>query len=143
MHSSETWSDKSQSFEKWNLNLIKSFFKTNDDNKWIIIAIDYNIKWSMIKTISKAIAKTLVDFVINNMYKNYKTFKKIIINKDVNLWTSIMNMTFKLLEIKHRSTILYHSHTNEIVKRFNDIIDQMLSKYCIEQFIKNWNKYFN
>ena len=97
----------------------------------------------MIKTISKAIAKTLADFVINNIYKNYETFKKIIIDKDVNLWTSVMNMTFELLKIKHRSTILYHSRTNETVKRFNDILSQMLIKYCIEQFIKNWNKYFN
>ena len=143
MHSSETWSDKNQSFEKWDLNLIKSFFKTNDDNKWIITAIDYNIKWLIIKTISKTIAKTLADFVINDIYKNYEAFKEIIIDKNVNLWTSIMNMIFELLKIKHWSTTLYHSRTNETVKRFNNIIDQMLIKYCIEQLIKNWNKYFN
>ena len=39
----------------------------------------------MIKAISKIIAKTFADFVINNMYKNYETFKKIIIDKNVNL----------------------------------------------------------
>ena len=137
MHSFKTKSDKNQSFEKWNLNLIKFFFKTDDNNKWIIITIDYNIKWSMIRIISKIITKTFVDFVINDMYKDYEIFKKIIINKNVNLWTSIMNMTFKLLKIKHWSIILYHSRTNEAVKRFNDIIDQMLIKYCIKQFIKN------
>ena len=48
-----------------------------------------------------------------------------------------MNMTFELLEIKYRNMILYYSRTNEIVKRFNDIINQMLIKYYIEQFIKN------
>ena len=97
----------------------------------------------MIKTILKTIAKIFVDFVINDMYKNYKIFKEIIIDKNVNLWTLIMNMTFELLKIKHRSTISYHSRTNEIVKRFNNILNSMLIKYCIEQFIKNWNKYFN
>ena len=40
MHSFKTWSDRNQSFEKWDLNLIKSFLKTDDNNKWIIIAID-------------------------------------------------------------------------------------------------------
>ena len=45
----------------------------------------------MIKAISEAIAKTFVNFIINNMYKNYETFKKIIINKNVNLWISIIN----------------------------------------------------
>ena len=92
---------------------------------------------------SKIIAKTFVDFVINNIYKNYETFKKIAIDRNINLWTSIINITFKLLEIKHRNTISYYSRMNEIVKRFNNIIDQMLIKYCIEQFIKNWNKYLN
>ena len=48
-----------------------------------------------------------------------------------------MNMTFEFIKIKHRNTILYYSRTNETVKHFNDIIDQMLIKYCIEQFIKN------
>ena len=143
MHSSETWSDKNQPFEKWDLNLIKSLLKTDDDNKWIITAIDYNIKWSMIKAISKATAKTLADFIINDMYKDYGTFKEIIINKNVNLWTSIMNMTFELIKIKYRSTISYHSRTNETVKRFNNTLNQMLIKYCIKQLIKNWNKYFN
>ena len=39
----------------------------------------------MIKTISKAIIKTFINFVINDMYKNYETFKKIIIDRNVNL----------------------------------------------------------
>ena len=143
MHSSETWSDKSQSFERWSLNLIKSLLKTDDDNKWIVIAINYNIKWSVARAISKTIAKALADFVINDMYKNYETFKEIIIDRNINLWTSVMNMTFKLLKIKHRNTISYHSRTNEIMKRFNNTLNQMLIKYCIKQLIKNWNKYFN
>ena len=125
------------------MNLIKFLFKTDDNNKWIIIAINHNIKWSMIRAISNIIAKTFIDFVINDMYKNYEISKKIIIDKDINLWASVMNMTFEFIRIKHRSTILYHSRTNEIVKRFNDILNQMLIKYCIKQLIKNWNKYFN
>ena len=39
----------------------------------------------MIKTISKIIIKTFVNFVIKNIYKDYETFKKIIIDKNVNL----------------------------------------------------------
>ena len=39
----------------------------------------------MIKTILETIAEILTDFIINDMYKNYKTSKKIIIDKNVNL----------------------------------------------------------
>ena len=48
-----------------------------------------------------------------------------------------MNMTFKLLKVKYRSIILYYSRVNRTIKRFNNIINQMLIQYCIEQFIKN------
>ena len=39
----------------------------------------------MIKVILKTIAKTLADFVINDMYRNYEVFKKIITDKNINL----------------------------------------------------------
>ena len=39
----------------------------------------------MIKAISKATAKAFADFVIDNIYKDYKIFRKIIIDKNVNL----------------------------------------------------------
>ena len=39
----------------------------------------------MIKIISKTIAEILVNFIINNIYKNYEVFKEIIINKNINL----------------------------------------------------------
>ena len=48
-----------------------------------------------------------------------------------------MNMTFQLLKTKHRNIIFYHLRTNEAVERFNKVLNHMLIKYCIDQFIKN------
>ena len=39
----------------------------------------------MIRTILEITAKILIDFIINNIYIKYKVFKKIIIDKNVNL----------------------------------------------------------
>ena len=39
----------------------------------------------MIRTISKAIAETFINFVINDIYKNYEILKKIITDKNINL----------------------------------------------------------
>ena len=81
--------------------------------------------------------------MINDIYRDYEIFKKIIIDKNVNLWTFVMIKTFALFEIKHKNIIFYHSKTNETIKRFNDVLNHMLIKYCIENFIKNWNIYLN
>ena len=48
-----------------------------------------------------------------------------------------MNKAFELLEIKHKETTFYHFRINDAIKRFNDVFEHMLIKYCIEQFIKN------
>ena len=77
------------------------------------------------------------------MYRNYETLKKIIIDRKANLWTSIMKLTFEFLNIKHRKTTSYHFRTNDAVKRFNDVLNYMFTKYCIDESIKNWNLYLN
>lgn len=105
--------------------------------------IDYSIKWPVAKIISKANAIALADFIVNDLYDNYKALKKIIIDRGFNLWVAAMKKTFELLSIKHRSTTSYYFRTNDAVKKFNDVLNQMLTKYCIEQLIKNWNIYLS
>ena len=112
-------------------------------NRWIVICIDYNNKWSTTRAISNVIAKTLIEFVINDIYRDYETFQKIIIDKEVNLWTTTMKLIFETLKIKHKDITLYHSRINKAIKKFNDVFDHILMKYCIDEFIKNWNLYLN
>ena len=113
------------------------------DNKWIVTSIDYSTRWLVARALSETIAKALTKFVINDLYRDYDASKKIIIDRDVNLWAQTMNRAFELLETKHKKTTFYHSRTNEIVKRFNDTLRRMLTKYCIDQLIKNWDIYLN
>ena len=143
MHFSKTWFDKSQSFERWSFDLIKSLFVTINENKWIVIVINYAIKWFVTRVIFETIFEILTNFVINDIYRDYEISKKIIIDRNVNLWAFVMIKTFALFEIKHKNIIFYHSKTNEIVKRFNNVLSHMLIKYCIENFIKKWNIYLN
>ena len=116
---------------------------TKKNNRWIVICIDYNIKWFIIQTISNVITKILIEFVINDIYRDYEAFKKIIIDKEINLWATTMKSIFKILKIKHKSITSYHSRTNETIKKFNNVLNYILTKYCIDKFIKNWNFYWN
>ena len=81
--------------------------------------------------------------MINDIYRDYETFKKIIINKRINLWAITMKLILKILKIKYKNITLYHSRTNETIKKFNDVLNYILTKYCIDKFIKNWNFYLN
>ena len=81
--------------------------------------------------------------MINNIYRDYETFKKIIIDKKINLWVITMKLIFETLKIKHENITSYHSRINETIKKFNDVLDHILTKYCIDELIKNWNFYLN
>ena len=139
----EIWFDRNQFFEKWNLNFIDSLFATIKNNRWIIICIDYNIKWFIARVISNVIVEVLTNFIFIDVYKNYEAFKKIIIDRKTNLWTSIMKLIFEFLNIKHKKIISYHFRTNDAIKQFNDVLNHMFRKYCINKSIKNWNFYLN
>ena len=143
MHPSGTWSDRSQPFERWGLDLIGPLPKTDDGNKWIVTAIDYSTRWPVARAIPEATAEALADFVVNDMYRDYGAPKEIITDRGANLWAPAMNMAFELLGTKHRGTTPYHPRTNGAVERFNGTLGQMLTKYCIGQPIKNWDKYLN
>ena len=116
MYFSNTWFDRNQFFERWELNFIEFLFITKKSNRWIVICIDYNIKWFIARAISNVITKILIEFVINDIYRDYETFKKIIIDNKINLWATTMKLIFETLKIKHKDITSYHSRTNEAIK---------------------------
>ena len=114
---------------------------TANDNRWIVTAIDYTIRWPVAEAIEKATAETLADFVIQWIYRDYGASKEIITDWEANLWAPAMNLVFKHLKTKHWDTISYHPCMNGAVKQFNEVLSQMLTKYLIGHSIKKWNLY--
>ena len=68
MHLSHIWQDHSQSFKCWDLDLIGVLFITEWGNRWIVTAIDYSIRWSVVKTLKDETAEILVNFIIQQIY---------------------------------------------------------------------------
>ena len=62
-----------QSFQWWEIDLIERLSKTSDDNRWIIIAIDYTTNWFIIKTILKMIENVITKFIHDEIYIHYDT----------------------------------------------------------------------
>ena len=85
----------------------------------------------------------MTNFIVNNIYRNYETFKKIIIDRNINFWILVIDKAFEILKIKYKDTTLYYFCINKTIKRFNNILNQIFIKYCIDQSIKYWNKYLN
>ena len=48
-----------------------------------------------------------------------------------------MKLIFEILKIKHKNITSYHSRINEAIKKFNDVLDHILTKYYIDELIKN------
>lgn len=141
MHPSHTWQDRSQPFKCWGLDLIGVLPMTANGNKWIVTAIDYSTRWPVAESLKDATAETLADFVVRQIYCDYRAPKEIITDRGANLWASAMGLVFERLGMKHRGTTPYHPRTNDAVERYNGVLGAMLTKYLVNHPIKEWDQY--
>ena len=74
-----------QLFEKWNINLINILSTVSNNNKWIIIVINYATTWSIVKIIKNAKIEIIVEFLHGKIFQHYKTWKELLLNNKINL----------------------------------------------------------
>ena len=65
-----------QLFEKWIINWINILSTISNDNKWIIIVINYATNWSIVKVIKNAKIEIIVKFLYEKIFQHYETSKK-------------------------------------------------------------------
>ena len=66
------------SFYQIGIDFVEPLPKTKEGNKYIIMAIDYLIKWSEAKAVSEAIAKQTAIFIYEEIIYRYGCLTKIL-----------------------------------------------------------------
>jgi hypothetical protein len=64
----------------------------------------------------------------------YKPSQKLLSDNNVNFIDKAMRHYLKFLKSKYRITSPYHSRTNGKVKKFNSLLDIILTKYLVNKF---------
>lgn len=128
-----------QKFDKICIDIVGPLPNTKRSNKYILTVMDvftkFGMAFALTNTLSETIARTLVDRYFSVFGLAY------VIHSDQgsNFVSDLINSVFKLLEIKHTTSLTYSPWTNQ-VERWHRSLVGMLTQHTINH-PKSWDSY--
>ena len=86
-----------QPFEEWAIDLIGILPLSNNQNCWIVTAIDYATGWPVAEALPDARSETIADFIYRRIYSDYGPPRVLLSDNGENLLASVVTHLLKLL----------------------------------------------
>jgi hypothetical protein len=75
--------------------------------------------------------KMLAYFLYKEIFINYRVFKELLLDNNINLLSYIIELYIKILKVKHCIITLNYPRTNSKNKNINSLLGKILIKYLI------------
>ena len=125
-------------FNKVGVDLLGPFPATINQNKYIIVTIDYLTKWAETGALPDGTAEEAAQFFVKNVVLRHGTPQTLITDRGKCLIAELTQKVLALLEISYYQTTSYHSQTNGLCERLNHTFTDMISMY-VDSDHKNWD----
>jgi transposase InsO family protein len=89
--------------------------------------------WPVTVILSNAKKKTVAQAIYNYIAIIYGPPQELLSDNGANLIGKVMKYYLKFLKLKYRITSPYHPRTNGKVKRFNDLLNIIFTKYLVNK----------
>jgi transposase InsO family protein len=90
-------------------------------------------EWPVTKALPNARAETIAKVIHNDITMVYGPPKELLSDNGRNLTEDVIKAYTTLLATKHRVTTPYHPRTNGMVKNFNGLLENVLTKMLVNQ----------
>ena len=70
------------------------------------------------------------------IFQHYETSKKSLFNNKTSFLKNVIKHYLRILVIKHKNTISYHSKINEKIENLNEILYNILTQYLTNKSTK-------
>src|SRR6266540_2664276 len=127
-------------FYQWRIDIVGPLTETQR-NKYIIVAIDYFTKYSEVRTLTNANAKSVANFIYENIICRHGCSRKIISDRGSHFNNQVIEKLLERFKIRHNLSTPYYPKTNELVERFNKILCESLAK--LNKKRENWDEYIS
>ena len=101
---------------------------TPNNNKYIIVAMDYFTKWPEAKPVPEATALETARFIYSDIICRHGCPQIISSDRGSHFNNKMIEELMKQFRIKQIFSTLYHPKTNRLVERFNKILCKSLAK---------------
>ena len=103
--------------------------KTVQKNHYIVVAIDYLMKWPEAWVILDMTAKLVALFFYEDIVCRHGCLKEVVLDNGSAFISKMVESLLENHQIKHRLISLYHLQSNRLVKWFNRTLCKVLAKY--------------
>ena len=128
-------------FERWAVDLIGILPTTPAGNKWLFTAIEYVTGWPVAVPLPDAKEETIAKTIHEHIAMIYGPPRELFSDNGSNFVGKAMKQYLALLKIIYRTAISYHSRTNRVIERFNNVLGDILTKYLVNRFTRLWDQY--
>src|SRR6266542_1682992 len=128
-----------EQFYQYGIEIVGSLTETSRGNKYIVVAIDYFIKYPKARALANANARNVANFLYEDIICRHECLRRIISDRGTHFNNQIIENLLKRFKIRHNLSTPYHPKTNGLVERFNKTLCESLAKLNEER--ENWDQY--
>ncbi|CEP09094.1 hypothetical protein [Parasitella parasitica] len=129
-------------FARWHLDLIGELTTAKNNNKWILVAVDYTTNWPIIKAVPQATGEAIVIFVYEEIIQKFGNPIEIITDRGQKFMSKVLQQFMIKIKAKQALNSAFHPRSNSKCERVNQIIKAMLKKY-INGDVHSWDEYLD
>jgi len=112
---------------------------TANNNRYIIVAMDYLTKWPEARPVPRATAEITAQFIYEEIICRHGCPQVILSDRGTHFNNNLIEKLLKNFQITHQFSSPYHPQTNGLVERFNRTLCESLAK-LVEQ-TNEWDKF--
>ena len=115
-------------FERWGIDIVGPLPATERGNRYIIVAVDYFIRWPEAKATKTANSYDVAKFIYERIICRFGAPKVIQSDQGTHFVNDTIRQLTAKFQVKHSLSSPYHPQSNGLVERFNRSLCEGLAK---------------
>ncbi len=106
-------------FERWGVDIVRPLLITREENRYIVVAMDYFSRWPEARSLKAANADTVATFLYEEIICRFGAPRILQSDRGTHFVNEIIQRLTKRFRIKHSLSLPYYPQSNGLVERFN------------------------
>lgn len=129
-------------FSRWHLDFIGELPLTKNNNRWLLVAVDYATNWPILRAIPNATSDEIVKFIYEEIVLKFGNPVEIFSDRGANFMSKVLKQYMIKIKSNHTFTSAYHPRSNFKCERTNQTIKSMLKKY-VNGHVHSWDEFID
>lgn len=126
-------------FYQIGIDFVGPLERTENGNRYIIVAMDYFTKWPEARAVKTATAKEAAQFLYEEIICRHGTPSVILSDRGAHFVNETIQLLKEEIGFQHKLASSYHPQTNGLTENFNGTLCRSIAK-CLQTSESNWDQ---